>query len=191
MKNKNKKQTKIPHWRIPRSLVLCVMLCISLFVLLSFIFWPLCCLYFFDLRILITHLISSNSSWLYICILPVLTVSVTSVSMSIRLSKSVEVKTYCWSEAIHCNSLKYVFPIPIANTLIPSLWSLLAWCVVSVLCDYAPSVRTIRILSICSRIPAILVKAWLPAHSNARCVFVPPPSYDKLFIALSKSGRWW
>ena len=37
------------------------MFCRSLFVLLSFFFWPLCCLSF-DLRILITHLVSSNSS---------------------------------------------------------------------------------------------------------------------------------
>ena len=29
---------------------------------LSFFFWPLCCLFFFDLRILITPLVSSNSS---------------------------------------------------------------------------------------------------------------------------------
>jgi len=34
----------------------------SLFVLLSFLFWSLCCLSFFDLRILITPLVSSNSS---------------------------------------------------------------------------------------------------------------------------------
>ena len=39
--------------RITRSLVLCVMFCRSFFVLLSFLFWPLCCLSF-DLRILIT-----------------------------------------------------------------------------------------------------------------------------------------
>ena len=37
------------------------LLCRSLFVLLSFFAWPLCCL-FFDLVILITPLISSNSS---------------------------------------------------------------------------------------------------------------------------------
>jgi hypothetical protein len=37
--------------------------CRSLFVLLSFFFWPLCGL-FFDLRILITPLVSSNSSYL-------------------------------------------------------------------------------------------------------------------------------
>jgi len=37
-------------------------LCRSLFVLLCFFFWPLCCLSFFDLRILITPLVSSNSS---------------------------------------------------------------------------------------------------------------------------------
>jgi hypothetical protein len=36
------------------------MFCRSLFVLLYF--WPLCCLSFFDLRILITLLVSSNSS---------------------------------------------------------------------------------------------------------------------------------
>ena len=57
-----------------RSLVLCVMLfysifsfmcmfCRSLFVLLYFFFWPQCCLYFFDIRILVTPLISSNSSY--------------------------------------------------------------------------------------------------------------------------------
>ena len=32
-----------------------------MFVLLSFFFWPLCCLFFFELQILITPLISSNS----------------------------------------------------------------------------------------------------------------------------------
>jgi hypothetical protein len=30
---------------------------------LSFFFWPLCCLFFFDIRILIAPLVSSNSSW--------------------------------------------------------------------------------------------------------------------------------
>ena len=34
--------------------------CLSFF---SFSFWPLCCLYFFDLRILITPLVSWNSSY--------------------------------------------------------------------------------------------------------------------------------
>jgi len=44
---------------ITRSLVLCVC-----FVdrCLSFFFWPLCCLFFFDIQILITPLLSSNSS---------------------------------------------------------------------------------------------------------------------------------
>jgi hypothetical protein len=48
--------------RVTRSLVLCVMLCRSLFVLLSSFFWPLCCLY---LRILITSLVSPNSSCMF------------------------------------------------------------------------------------------------------------------------------
>ena len=39
------------------------MFCRSLFVLLSFFFWPLCGLFFFELRILITPLVSSNSSY--------------------------------------------------------------------------------------------------------------------------------
>ena len=42
--------------RVTRSLVLCAMFCRSLFVLLSFFFWPLCSLSFFDLLILITPL---------------------------------------------------------------------------------------------------------------------------------------
>ena len=43
------------------------MFCRSLFVLLYFFFWPLCCLFFFfDIRFLITPLVSSNSSLPYI-----------------------------------------------------------------------------------------------------------------------------
>ena len=40
------------------------MFCRSLFVLLYFFFRPLCCLFFFDIRILTTSLVSSNSSYL-------------------------------------------------------------------------------------------------------------------------------
>ena len=36
---------------------------ISLFVLLSFLIWPLCCLSFFNLWLLITSVVSSNFSW--------------------------------------------------------------------------------------------------------------------------------
>ena len=45
---------------VARYWVFCVGFCRSLFVL-SFFFWPLCCLSSFDLRILITPLVSSNS----------------------------------------------------------------------------------------------------------------------------------
>ena len=48
--------------RITRSLVVCVMFCRSLFVVFSFFFWPLCCLFFFDLLILINSLVSLSSS---------------------------------------------------------------------------------------------------------------------------------
>ena len=34
----------------------------SLLILLYFFFWPLWCLFFFDIRILITPMVSSNSS---------------------------------------------------------------------------------------------------------------------------------
>ena len=45
--------------RVTRSLVYCVC-----FVdrCLSFLFWSLCCLFFFEIRILIASLVSSNSS---------------------------------------------------------------------------------------------------------------------------------
>ena len=48
--------------RVTRSFVLCVLFCRSLFFLFSFFFWSSCCLSFFDLRILITPLVPSNSS---------------------------------------------------------------------------------------------------------------------------------
>jgi hypothetical protein len=49
--------------RDTRSLVLCVCFvdrCLSFY---TFSFWPLCCLFFFDIWILITPLVSSNSSY--------------------------------------------------------------------------------------------------------------------------------
>jgi hypothetical protein len=39
------------------------MFCRSLFALLYFFFWPLCCVFFSDIRTLITPMVSSNSSW--------------------------------------------------------------------------------------------------------------------------------
>ena len=49
--------------RVTQSFVFYVMFCRSLFVLLSFFFWPLCCVSFFDLRILIKPLVYSDSSY--------------------------------------------------------------------------------------------------------------------------------
>ena len=48
--------------RVTRSSALCAMFCRSLFGFLSIFFWPLCCLFFFELWILIIPLVSSNSS---------------------------------------------------------------------------------------------------------------------------------
>ena len=43
---------------------LAIVFCKSLFVLLYIFCWPLCCLLFFDIRILLTPLVSSNSSYI-------------------------------------------------------------------------------------------------------------------------------
>jgi hypothetical protein len=48
---------------VARSLVFCVMFCRWLFVPLSFLFWSLCCLSFWDLRRLITTLVYSAFSY--------------------------------------------------------------------------------------------------------------------------------
>ena len=47
--------------RAARSLVFCVVFCRLLFVLLSLFFWPLFCLSFCDIRILITHVANTFS----------------------------------------------------------------------------------------------------------------------------------
>ena len=53
-----------------------LLLAIVLSVLLYYFYWPLCCPFFFDIRILITPLVSSNSSWLNrpLCYLRILAV---------------------------------------------------------------------------------------------------------------------
>ena len=65
--------------RVTRSLVLCVC-----FVdrCLSFFFWPLCCLSFVHLQIMITTLVSSNSS----C-------SVTNTPVVLAILKSIGIKS--------------------------------------------------------------------------------------------------
>jgi len=50
--------------RVTLSLVLCVCFVDRCLSFLSFFFWPLCCLFFFDIRILITTLVSSSSSYM-------------------------------------------------------------------------------------------------------------------------------
>jgi hypothetical protein len=48
---------------VARSLVFCVMICRLLFGLFVLCGGPLNCLFFFELRIIITHLVSSNCSY--------------------------------------------------------------------------------------------------------------------------------
>ena len=49
--------------RVTRSLVLCVCFVVRCLSFCIFFFWPLCFLFFFDIRILITSFVSSNSSY--------------------------------------------------------------------------------------------------------------------------------
>ena len=63
------------------DLVFCVMFCSSLFVLLFFTFWPLCCLFFFALQILITPLVSSDF-WPLCCLSFALQILITSLVSS-------------------------------------------------------------------------------------------------------------
>jgi hypothetical protein len=53
---------RVPLVRSPSIFSFICMFCRTLFVLLHFFFWSLCCLFFFDIRILIALLVSSNSS---------------------------------------------------------------------------------------------------------------------------------
>ena len=55
-KNRTKQTTVFSGLRVTRSIVLHVCFCRLLFVLLYFFLCPLCCLFFFDIRILITSL---------------------------------------------------------------------------------------------------------------------------------------
>jgi len=49
--------------RVTRSLVLCVCFVDHCLPFCTFFFWSLCCLFLFDIRILITPLVSSNFSY--------------------------------------------------------------------------------------------------------------------------------
>jgi len=50
-----------------RSLAFSVVLSRSMFVLLYFFFWPLYCLFFFELQFLITPFVSLDLSWTFVC----------------------------------------------------------------------------------------------------------------------------
>ena len=92
--NKQKHQSSLQLFcgvHVARSLVFCIMFYSSLFVLLSFFFWPLYCLSFFDLHVLITPLVSSNFSFIKVVF-----------DLLVYFS-------YCFGnvfEYIHCNNIK-------------------------------------------------------------------------------------
>ena len=51
--------------RVTRSVVLYLCIVDSRLTFCSLSFWPLCCLFVFDIRLLITPLVSSNSSQIF------------------------------------------------------------------------------------------------------------------------------
>ena len=51
--------------RVTRSFSITCMFCRLLFILLYFFIWPLCYLFFYDIRIMIAPMVSSNSSYDY------------------------------------------------------------------------------------------------------------------------------
>jgi len=51
-------------FRVTQSLVLCVCFVDRCLSFCPCFFWPLCCLFFFDIRILITPVVSSNPSYI-------------------------------------------------------------------------------------------------------------------------------
>jgi len=62
--------------RVTRSLVLCVCFVDRCLFFCFFFFWPLCCLFFFDTWVLITPLVSSNSSCPFVLFLLAIALSV-------------------------------------------------------------------------------------------------------------------
>jgi hypothetical protein len=87
--------------RVARYLVLSVVFCRSLFVPLSFFFLPLCCLSFFELRILITLLVSSTSSYTALIYLNVKTYMML-ISESSASAKIIEFILFLFSSHISC-----------------------------------------------------------------------------------------
>jgi hypothetical protein len=84
--------------RVTRSLVFC-----ACFIdrCLHFFFWPLCCLFFFDIRIVITTLGSSNSSYkteytrCFIILLGITIVTLYNNTDYTDCHRSVQIKTLC------------------------------------------------------------------------------------------------
>ena len=84
------------------------MFCRSLFVFLYFFFCPLCCLFFFDLRILITRLVYSNSSSIIIMLSFIFSVTTYRKAITIILSFIFPVTTY--RKAINI-IVSFIFPV--------------------------------------------------------------------------------
>jgi hypothetical protein len=78
--------------RVTRSLVLCVCFLDRCLFFCTFSFWPLCCLFFFDLRILITPLISFGHcvvcSSIYVFWLPLWYIVAIVLSVLLRFTDS-------------------------------------------------------------------------------------------------------
>ena len=103
--------------RVAQSLVFCVLFCGSLFVLF---FWPLSCLSFFDLHILIAPLVSSNSSFsnLLNCV----------VCLSWIISPYVKQYDIFRSSSTNCNKIfASMILSPFLNLKTKNIWKSTEW----------------------------------------------------------------
>jgi hypothetical protein len=118
--------------RVIQSIVLCIICCRSLFVLVSFLFWSLCCLSFFDLQLQITHLVYSTSSINVACFILAILLSVLRFTASDYPFGIFKLFYQCvifyFGHCIVCPSLIYSFRLPIwyLQTLL-SMWHVLFW----------------------------------------------------------------
>ena len=106
--------------RVPQSLSFCVVVSGSLLVLLSvWFFLPLYCLFFFNLRLVITSLVSSTFFHVFIEV-----PKKNNYNFAVYVSKTATIATFFCIDTVSKISLKYNFQQFIACSLVAiTIWS--------------------------------------------------------------------
>ena len=107
---------------VARSLVFCVMFCRSLCVLLSFFFWSLYCLSFFDLRVLISPLISSNFSYEEMSCDSIDILSLDKFCTSCQ--QNIKYKTKDWATRTQLKNLEWIQMLRNSRQFLLQMWHL-------------------------------------------------------------------